>query len=138
MRVDVGQRRREDVRVGAGVTRFDDGQIAIAHLAGELLEVRNDARVLDMVRDRRRGGRVLLAEPQQEHEPGDRPRQPPAAQAARDRAERGERDEDERAGQDDGQHATLHPEVLGHDANLVEEHQRECREHDDERRRAPE
>ena len=106
---------------------------------GELLEVRNDARVLD-VRARpapRRAtycGRATAGT----RRPAIGRAQPPAAQAARDRAERGERDEEQRARQDDRQEPPRHPEVLRHDADLVEEDQRECREHDEERRVAPE
>src|SRR5690606_33263695 len=53
-RVDVGEWHRQHMQVGTGIATLDDEEIAIADAAGELLEVRDQAGVLDMAAYRRR------------------------------------------------------------------------------------
>ena len=127
------------MHVRAGVPRLDDQQVVVADLRRELLEPRNDARVLDVVRRSASRPRAYCTREQGDEHDADRRadrarEQQPAAHAGQRRAG----DEQQRPGQDDRQEPPRHPEVLRDDPDLVEEEQRERRQRDDERRVAPE
>ena len=128
-RVDVGERQAEHVRVRSGVARLDDQQVAIADACRRAARASGSARVFDVRQQRRRrDARTATASTPEQTTPAIAASAPSSAAArAGDRAPPPPRRSARPAGSP-ARNRRVHPEVLRHDPNLVEEEQRRTRD----------
>ena len=124
--------------VAVRVARFGNDEVVVANRARELLELGNQARVLDVGDDRPADTQVVASQEQDEHHAQRGTRGAGEAARQTNTGQRSRRREDERTGQDDRQESTRHPEVIRHDPHLVEKEAAENDDCADERRIAKE